>query len=143
MGYLYMFLSLTCFGLLGIFAKVADLRGCKPGAVYTFTVAELNAWARAKAPTVVPQGLRELRLELGNNSATGTALVDFIKLRKGAGEETNPPPSGYQPKKFKQCQARSRARPGDHQGNRKLQCEQTTRIVDQALAFQYVNNSAG
>jgi len=61
----------------------------KPGTVYTFTVAELNAWARAKAPTVVPQGLRDLRLELGNNSATGTALVDFIKLRKGAGEETN------------------------------------------------------
>ena len=25
----------------------------------------------------------------GNNIAIGTALVDFIKLRKGAGEETN------------------------------------------------------
>lgn len=35
MGYFYMILSLTCFGFIGIFAKFADLRGCKPGAVYT------------------------------------------------------------------------------------------------------------
>src|SRR5580698_5954432 len=34
-GYLYMALSLTCFGFIGIFAKVADSRGCKPSAVYT------------------------------------------------------------------------------------------------------------
>ena len=61
----------------------------KPGSVYVFTAAELNAWARAKAPTIVPQGLREPRLELGNNSATGYALVDFLKIRQGAGEETN------------------------------------------------------
>ena len=61
----------------------------KPGAVYTFTAAELNAWVRVKAPTVVPQGLREPRLELEANAATGYALVDFIKMRQGAGEETN------------------------------------------------------
>ncbi len=61
----------------------------KPGSVYVFTLAELNAWARAKAPGIVPQGLREPRLELGNNSATGYALVDFLKMRQGAGEETN------------------------------------------------------
>ncbi len=35
MGYLYMILSLTCFGFIGIFAKIADSRGCKPSAVYT------------------------------------------------------------------------------------------------------------
>jgi drug/metabolite transporter (DMT)-like permease len=39
MGYLYMILSLTCFGFIGIFAKFADLRGCKPGAVYTLAYA--------------------------------------------------------------------------------------------------------
>jgi len=61
----------------------------KPGAVFVFTVADLNAWARFKAPQVVPQGLRQPRLELGNNSATGYALVDFLKVRQGAGEETN------------------------------------------------------
>jgi hypothetical protein len=61
----------------------------KPGTVYVFTAAELNAWARAKIPIVVPQGVREPRLELGNNTATGYALVDFLKMRQGAGEETN------------------------------------------------------
>jgi hypothetical protein len=61
----------------------------KPGAVYVFTLAELNAWARVKAPQEVPHGLRQPRLELGANSATGYALVDFLKIRQGAGEETN------------------------------------------------------
>jgi hypothetical protein len=61
----------------------------RPGSVVIFTAAELNAWIRVKAPDVVPQGLRQPKLELGNNSATGSALVDFLKLRQGAGVETN------------------------------------------------------
>lgn len=61
----------------------------KRGSVFVFTSAELNAWARAKAPEIVPEGLRQPRLELGNNRATGYALVDFLKVRHGAGEETN------------------------------------------------------
>jgi hypothetical protein len=61
----------------------------KPGSVFVFTSAELNAWVRVKAPTVVPEGLREPRLELGNGTATGYALVDFLKLQHGAGIETN------------------------------------------------------
>jgi len=61
----------------------------KPGTVYIFTVAELNAWARAKIPTIVPQGFRQPKLELGSNSAVGYALIDFLKLRQGAGIETN------------------------------------------------------
>src|SRR5579862_75596 len=61
----------------------------KPGSVFVFTSAELNAWARIKAPMVVPEGLREPRLELGNGRATGYALVDFLKLQHGAGIETN------------------------------------------------------
>lgn len=61
----------------------------KPGSVFVFSAADLNAWARMKAPQVVPEGLRQPRLELGNNSATGYALVDFLRVRHGAGEETN------------------------------------------------------
>ncbi|MBS1800606.1 MAG: hypothetical protein JSS95_12370 [Acidobacteria bacterium] len=34
LGYLYMMLSLTSFGLIGITAKLADTWGCKPPAVY-------------------------------------------------------------------------------------------------------------
>jgi hypothetical protein len=61
----------------------------KPGSVFVMTAAELNAWVRVKAPIVVPEGLREPRLELGNGSATGYAVVDFLKLRHAAGIETN------------------------------------------------------
>ena len=61
----------------------------KPGSVMVFTAAELNAWGRAKAAQVVPEGFRQARLELGNGTATGYALVDFLKMRHAAGIETN------------------------------------------------------
>jgi hypothetical protein len=61
----------------------------KPGAIFVFTSAELNAWLRVKVPMVVPEGLRQPRLEMGNGTATGYALVDFLKLQHGAGIETN------------------------------------------------------
>jgi hypothetical protein len=61
----------------------------KPGAVFVITSSELNAWARMKAPQVVPEGFRQPRLELGNNTANGFALIDFLKIRHGAGVETN------------------------------------------------------
>jgi len=61
----------------------------KPGSVFVFTSAELNAWVRVKAPMVVPEGLREPRLEMGTGTATGYALVDFLKMRHAAGVETN------------------------------------------------------
>jgi hypothetical protein len=61
----------------------------KPGSVFRFTSAELNAWARATAPTAVPEGFRQPRIELGNGVATGYALIDFLKVRHSAGVETN------------------------------------------------------
>ena len=61
----------------------------KPGSVFVFTSSELNAWVRAKAPSVVAQGFRNPRLDLGSGSATGYALVDFLKIRSASGLETN------------------------------------------------------
>jgi hypothetical protein len=61
----------------------------KPGSVITFSSDELNAFARAKAPEIVAEGLRQPRVVLGNNSATGYALIDFLKARNGSGVETN------------------------------------------------------
>jgi|SRR5579863_1372019 len=57
----------------------------KPGSRVTFTPRELNAYAAAEIPKVVPEGVREPRLELGSGSATGSALVDFVKLRSAQG----------------------------------------------------------
>lgn len=61
----------------------------KPGSTIVFTSAELNAWARGKVPQVVPEGVRNTRLELGNGTATAYALINFLKVRHGQGVETN------------------------------------------------------
>jgi hypothetical protein len=61
----------------------------KPGAVFRFTQAELNAWVRMKAPAIVPDGFREPRLVLGNGQANASALIDFLKARRANGLETN------------------------------------------------------
>jgi hypothetical protein len=60
----------------------------KPGSVFTFSASELNAYARSELPTIVPEGVRQPRLELGSGTATGSAVVDFLKLRHGQGETT-------------------------------------------------------
>lgn len=49
------------------------------------TSAELNAWVEHEVPTVAPQGVRNSHLELGQQSATGGALIDFGKLQRSQG----------------------------------------------------------
>jgi hypothetical protein len=61
----------------------------RPGSVVHFTVAELNAWVRWKAPGVVHDGFRQPRLTLGNGEATASALIDFLKVRDASGIQTN------------------------------------------------------
>lgn len=59
------------------------------GSVFVFTQAEINAWARVEVPAIVPQGIRDQRVQLGNGSAIGYALMDFLKMRQAKGMETN------------------------------------------------------
>lgn len=61
----------------------------QPGSVILFTAAEINAWARARVPEFL-EGVRDPRVQLGTGTASGTALVDFVKMRKGEGVVTNP-----------------------------------------------------
>ena len=61
----------------------------KPGSVFRFTSAELNAWVRVKAPTIIQDGFRQPRLVLGNGEASASALIDFLKVRHAGGVETN------------------------------------------------------
>jgi hypothetical protein len=58
----------------------------KPGSKVTLTPGELNAYVATEMPKVAPEGIREPKLELGTGSATGTALVDFVKLRSAQGK---------------------------------------------------------
>lgn len=61
----------------------------KPGAVFHFTPAELNAWVRVKAPGIVHDGFSDPQLQLGNGTASASARIDFIKVRHAEGIETN------------------------------------------------------
>ena len=66
-----------------------DGRQAKPGSVIVFTPDEINTWARVRFPEIVPEGIRDPRAELGTNTGTGYAMVDFLKLRHAKGEATN------------------------------------------------------
>jgi hypothetical protein len=59
------------------------------GAVYTFTKAEIEAWAAVEIPQEVPEGFRDARVDLGTNVATGHALIDFMRLRHARGAPKN------------------------------------------------------
>jgi hypothetical protein len=61
----------------------------KAGSVFRFTPAELNAWVRMKAPTIIPDGFRQPHLVLGNGEANASALIDFLKVRDASGSATN------------------------------------------------------
>jgi hypothetical protein len=61
----------------------------KPGSVFRFTPAELNAWVRVKAPTIVQDGFRQPGMVLGNGEASASALIDFLKVRHANGIESN------------------------------------------------------
>jgi len=66
-----------------------DSGQAKPGSVFRFTPAELNAWVRVKAPAIVADGFRQPRLVLGNGEASASALIDFLKVRHAGGVDTN------------------------------------------------------
>jgi hypothetical protein len=65
-------------------------RQAKPGSAIVFTPGEINAWTRVTLPGIVPEGIRNSRVELGVDISTGYALVDFLELRHAKGAATNP-----------------------------------------------------
>ena len=71
-------------------AKIQQIKSGKnrPGTIFTFSSADLNAYARSELPKVVPEGVRQPRLELGNGTASGFAFIDLLRLRHGQGSET-------------------------------------------------------
>ncbi len=58
----------------------------KPGTRVTLTPLELNSWVEQEVTAAVPDGVRNPRLELGSGSATGSALIDFAKVRRAQGK---------------------------------------------------------
>jgi hypothetical protein len=60
----------------------------KRGSVITFSLQEINSWARYKVPEIVPQGIRNQRVTLGTDIGTAYALMDFLKMRHAEGKAT-------------------------------------------------------
>ena len=60
----------------------------RPGSVIVFTPAEMNAWARGRVPQMY-EGIRDPNVQLGAGTATGSAFIDFLKMRQGEGLATN------------------------------------------------------
>ena len=58
----------------------------KAGSRVTLSQRELNAYVEQQVPLVAPQGVRQPRVELGSGAATGSALIDFLKLRSAQGK---------------------------------------------------------
>ncbi|HYP14840.1 MAG TPA: hypothetical protein VEQ63_13010 [Bryobacteraceae bacterium] len=71
------------------FASI-EQRQTKPGSRVPLTSSEINAYVETELPQVAPPGVRKPRVELhGNNTATGSLVVDFLKLRSAKGKSSN------------------------------------------------------
>lgn len=56
-----------------------------PGTRVTITGRELNAWVLEQARQAFPEGVRQPEVGLGTDVATGSALIDFGKIRRAQG----------------------------------------------------------
>ncbi len=70
----------------GVRAKIRTIqdRKARRGSDILFTERELNLYARSELPLAIPSGVRQPRVELGQGTATGYALIDFRKLQQGS-----------------------------------------------------------
>jgi hypothetical protein len=57
-----------------------------PGSRVLITSRELNAYVATEVNVYAAQGVRNPQVQLGVGSATGTALIDFVKLRQAEGK---------------------------------------------------------
>jgi hypothetical protein len=69
--------------------NLIDSGRARRGSVIVFTPAEMNAWARSRVPQMY-QGVTEPSILLGMGSATGSATIDFLRMRQAEGVATNP-----------------------------------------------------
>jgi len=54
--------------------------------IVLFTPAEINAYAATEVRAAVPAGLRNPRVTLNSGGAVGTALIDFVALKRAQGD---------------------------------------------------------
>jgi len=59
----------------------------RPGSRVMLTSRELNAYVATEVTQFAPQGVRDPQLQLGDGSAIGSALIDFLKTRQAGGQQ--------------------------------------------------------
>lgn len=78
--------------LYGSMQRKLDLieaRQVRHGSSVVFTPQEINAWARVKVPEIMPEGIHDEKVELQEGSASGFAVVDFLKMLQAKGKSAN------------------------------------------------------
>lgn len=58
----------------------------KPGSRIALTPQELSSYAQYEAQKAYPGGVRNTSIQLGSGVATGSALIDFGKIRRAQGQ---------------------------------------------------------
>ena len=67
--------------------ELIEKQQIKPGARVPLSASELNAYVAAELPQVAPAGIRNPSVELlGNNVASGRALINFLKIQNARGK---------------------------------------------------------
>jgi hypothetical protein len=66
--------------------KLIEADRLRHGARVTLTKGELNSWVQQEIAESFPEGVRAPRLELVSGAATGSALIDFGKVRRAQGK---------------------------------------------------------
>jgi hypothetical protein len=70
--------------------KEIEAKQAKPGSRVPISSQEINAYVENELPLVAPKGIRRPHVDLhGNNTATGSALINFVQLRSAQGKTTN------------------------------------------------------
>jgi hypothetical protein len=66
-----------------------ELLAIPRGASVHFSPQEISAWVKNRVPEIVPDGIRDPRVQLGTDAGSATAFLDLLKMRHGKGRETN------------------------------------------------------
>src|SRR6478672_3149977 len=94
--------------------KLLESERLQRGTRVSLTAGELNAYVRQEVADNFPAGVREPHLALSNGAATGSALIDFGKVRRAMGK-----PPGWLMSKFldgeRRVEVNARSRSGGGQ----------------------------
>jgi hypothetical protein len=61
----------------------------RPGARVFLSSRELDAFARGQALEIAPKAIRDVKFQIGEGSATASAMVNFLELDKSRGGQPN------------------------------------------------------